>query len=131
MREEWAHQLILHQKTKDFHSEVKVKNLKEICLGNCRLLYGSERFKFYGISIAFDSRPGTDTNTDIAVCEDEDKKKFGAILTCSQEGSIKLLRTEVSDDPVDAVRAMVDRLQKDTAIIFGKSSISFTPSYQY
>ncbi|KAI2475717.1 hypothetical protein Ptr902_12892 [Pyrenophora tritici-repentis] len=26
----------------------QVKSLKEISLGSCRLLYGSERFKFYG-----------------------------------------------------------------------------------
>lgn len=26
----------------------KVESLKNICIGNCRLLYGSERFKFYG-----------------------------------------------------------------------------------
>jgi hypothetical protein len=77
------------------------------------------------------SELGTDTNTDIAVCEDEDKKQFGAILTCSQEGSIKLLRTEISNDPVNAVRAMVDRLQKDTAIIFSESSISSALSYRY
>ncbi|KAF1843889.1 uncharacterized protein K460DRAFT_266340, partial [Cucurbitaria berberidis CBS 394.84] len=85
----------------------QVKTLKEMALGNCRLLYGSERFKFY----------------DIAVAEDEDNGAFAAILTCSQDGSIKLLRKEVNDCPVKAVRALVDRLQKDTALLFIKYDV--------
>ncbi|KNG47692.1 dna ligase 1 [Stemphylium lycopersici] len=85
----------------------KVKALKEICLGNCRLLYGSERFKFY----------------DIVICEDEDTKEFGAILTCNQNNHTKLLRTETSDSPVKAVRILVDRLQKDTAKLFLKYTV--------
>jgi hypothetical protein len=38
---------------------------------------------------------------------------------------IKFLRTEVDDDPVGAVRALVDRLQKDTAVLFSKFSIPY------
>ncbi|KAI4633486.1 hypothetical protein J4E80_000852 [Alternaria sp. BMP 0032] len=85
----------------------KVQTLKEICLGNCRLLYGSERFKFY----------------DIVICEDDDTKKFAAILTCNQEGQTKLLRTELSLCPVVAVRTLVDGLQKDTAKLFLKYAV--------
>jgi hypothetical protein len=29
--------------------EDQIKTLKELVLGNCRLLYGSERMKFYGM----------------------------------------------------------------------------------
>ncbi|KAF1946730.1 hypothetical protein EJ02DRAFT_393867 [Clathrospora elynae] len=85
----------------------KVNTLKNVCLGNCRLLYGSERFKFY----------------DIVICEDESDKKFCAILTCNQEAMTKLLRTQVSHCPVEAVRTLVDRLQKDTARLFKKYTV--------
>jgi hypothetical protein len=71
------------------------------------------------------SRPATDIYIDIAICEDVEQKKFGAVLTCSQDGMIKFLRTEVDDDPVGAVRALVDRLQKDTAVLFSKFSIPY------
>lgn len=60
----------------------------------------------------------TDMSTDIVICEDEDTKEFGAILTCNQNNHTKLLRTETSDSPVKAVRILVDRLQKDTAKLF-------------
>ena len=56
--------------------------------------------------------------TDIVICEDEDTKEFGAILTSNQNNHTKLLRTETSDSPVKAVRILVDRLQKDTAKLF-------------
>ncbi|CAA9965795.1 hypothetical protein PTMSG1_09154 [Pyrenophora teres f. maculata] len=85
----------------------QVKTLKEICLGNCRLLYGSERFKFY----------------DIAICEDEDTKTFAAILTCNQDNETKFLRTETSSCPVQAVRVLVHGLEKDTAKLFTKYSV--------
>ncbi|OAL46071.1 hypothetical protein IQ07DRAFT_518370, partial [Pyrenochaeta sp. DS3sAY3a] len=85
----------------------EVRALRDICLGNCRLLYGSERFKFYDISIA----------------EDQDSMTFCAILTCNQEGVTKFLRKEVSNCPIRAVRGMVHRLQTDTAILFTKYDV--------
>ncbi|KAI4955560.1 hypothetical protein J4E91_001421 [Alternaria rosae] len=84
----------------------KVQTLKEICLGNCRLLYGN-----------------------IVICEDEDTKKFAAILTCNHEGQTKLLRTELSMCPVVAVRTLVDGLQKDTAKLFLGSQIRGQQGY--
>ncbi|KAI4691766.1 hypothetical protein J4E81_007293 [Alternaria sp. BMP 2799] len=59
----------------------------------------------------------------IVVCEDDDTKKFAAILTCNQEGQTKLLRTELSLCPVVAVRTLVDGLQKDTAKLFLKYTV--------
>ncbi|CAO2656254.1 Nn.00g050570.m01.CDS01 [Neocucurbitaria sp. VM-36] len=82
----------------------QIKNLRDIALGNCRLLYGSERFKFY----------------DIVVAEDEENASFNAILTCSQDGSTKMLRKDIRDCPVKAVRTMVGQLQKDTALLMKK-----------
>ncbi|KAI4959501.1 hypothetical protein J4E86_003223 [Alternaria arbusti] len=96
-----------HNDVEDGELLDKVQTLKEICLGNCRLLYGSERFKFY----------------DIVICEDDDTKKFAAILTCNQEGQTKLLRTELSLCQVVAVRTLVDGLQKDTAKLFLKYAV--------
>lgn len=55
---------------------------------------------------------------DIVVADNEEHGAFGAILSCSQEQSIKILRKETSDCPVKAVRAMVERLQKDTGHLF-------------
>lgn len=46
---------------------------------------------------------------------------FCAILTCNQEGVTKILRKEVNNCPVRAVRGMVHRLQTDTAILFSAS----------
>ncbi|EUC43683.1 hypothetical protein COCMIDRAFT_38415 [Bipolaris oryzae ATCC 44560] len=85
----------------------KVNNLRELSLGNCRLLYGSERGKFY----------------DIVVGEDESTKSFGAVLTCNQDGQTKLLRTSTSTCPVNAVRNLVSDLQKDTAKLFVKYGV--------
>ncbi|XP_014555001.1 hypothetical protein COCVIDRAFT_103549 [Bipolaris victoriae FI3] len=85
----------------------KVNNLKEISLGNCRLLYGSERGKFY----------------DIVIGEDEETKSFGAVLTCNQDSQTKLLRTSTSTCPVKAVRKLVSDLQKDTAKLFLKYGV--------
>ncbi|KAI4697768.1 uncharacterized protein J4E84_000901 [Alternaria hordeiaustralica] len=63
------------------------------------------------------------TTLDIVICEDDDTKKFAAILTCNQEGQTKLLRTELSLCPVVAVRTLVDGLQKDTAKLFLKYAV--------
>jgi hypothetical protein len=76
-------------------------------------------------------RPRSNTAPDIAICENDATKQFGAILTYSQDGSIKLLRTAESNDSIDAVRALVDRLQKDTATLFSEFSIPFALLYHY
>ncbi|CAN9093252.1 unnamed protein product [Alternaria alternata] len=105
------------------HKLHEIQTLKEISLGNCRLLYGSERFKFYGKALAPMLNTGIDTRLDIVICEDEGTKRFAAILTCNQDGQTKLLRTELSGCPVVAVRTLVDGLQKDTAKLFLKYAV--------
>ncbi|USP73204.1 hypothetical protein yc1106_00478 [Curvularia clavata] len=115
----------------------KVKGLKELCVGNCRLLYGSERFKFYGNSSPSVPRkphhhhhpiPHTLTWTkDVVICNDEASKRYCAILTCNQDGQTKFLRTVSGMDPVLAVRELVDGLQKDTSKLFCKT-LSPSPS---
>ncbi|KAF2849335.1 hypothetical protein T440DRAFT_452727 [Plenodomus tracheiphilus IPT5] len=79
-----------------------ISTLRNNAMGNCKLLYGSDRFKYY----------------DIIICENEDDGKFGALLTCTESSAIKILRNEVADCPVVAVRQMVQRLQRDTALLF-------------
>lgn len=56
--------------------------------------------------------------------EDEETKSFGAVLTCNQDSQTKLLRTSTSTCPVKAVRKLVSDLQKDTAKLFRKTSLS-------
>ncbi|KAJ6201359.1 hypothetical protein J3E72DRAFT_428097 [Bipolaris maydis] len=85
----------------------KVNNLKEISLGNCRLLYGSERGKFYGITNPHHPCKSSQAHMqekDIVIGEDEKTKSFGAVLTCNQDNQTKLLRTSTSNCPVNAVR---------------------------
>ncbi|EOA89829.1 uncharacterized protein SETTUDRAFT_26155 [Exserohilum turcica Et28A] len=84
-----------------------INSLKELCLGNCRLLYGSERFRFY----------------DIVICEDEANKRFCALLTCNMDGQTKILRVETDACAVTAVQMLVGRLQRDTAKLFAKYNV--------
>ncbi|KAI8939565.1 hypothetical protein NX059_003329 [Plenodomus lindquistii] len=79
-----------------------ISGLRNSVMGNCKLLYGSQRFKFY----------------DIIICESEHDGKFGALLTCIESSTTKILRNEVAECPVVAVRQMVQRLQRDTALLF-------------
>jgi hypothetical protein len=62
-----------------------------------------------------------DLIADIVICGDEDDQTFCAILTCNQNGASKLLRKSISECAVKAVRNMVDRLQKDTALLLSVS----------
>ncbi|KAF2026790.1 hypothetical protein EK21DRAFT_29175, partial [Setomelanomma holmii] len=73
------------------------ETLKTTALANCRLLYGSDRFKFY----------------DILQSMDEEENTFCIALVCSREGESKILRMAVDDCPIKAIRSMVVRLQKD------------------
>ncbi|KAH8727128.1 hypothetical protein GQ44DRAFT_758218 [Phaeosphaeriaceae sp. PMI808] len=84
-----------------------VEKLKTMALGNCRLLYGSERQKFY----------------DVVVSVNEENKIFVAALVCNKDPASKFLRTSINDCPVKAVRDMVDCLQKDTMRLFEKYSV--------
>lgn len=57
-------------------------------------------------------------HADIVICENESDGKFGALLTCQENGSTKILRNEVAECPVVATRKLVHRLQLDTALLF-------------
>ncbi|KAL6149949.1 hypothetical protein ACJQWK_02467 [Exserohilum turcicum] len=77
-----------------------INSLKELCLGNCRLLYGN-----------------------IVICEDEANKRFCALLTCNMDGQTKILRVETDACAVTAVQMLVGRLQRDTAKLFAKYNV--------
>ncbi|KAF2827323.1 hypothetical protein CC86DRAFT_455013 [Ophiobolus disseminans] len=77
---------------------VQFENLRNVALGNCRILYGSDRWKFY----------------DIVLGIEEDESEFCVALVCSREGTSKVLRGCISDCPLKAIRALTTRLQKDS-----------------
>ncbi|KAF1828843.1 hypothetical protein BDW02DRAFT_511342, partial [Decorospora gaudefroyi] len=80
---------------------------QKLVLSNCRLLYGSERFKFY----------------DVAICENETDGSFAAMLTCNQSSTTKVLRIQVGDCPLKATRLLSDRIIKDTGKLFTKFTV--------
>ncbi|KAF1956831.1 hypothetical protein CC80DRAFT_386337, partial [Byssothecium circinans] len=83
----------------------KIADLKNTVLGHARMLYGSERNKFYDIvTIDIDG-------------------KYASILSCSQDGTIKFLRKEVNTCALEATRALVDGLYKDAGLLFTKYDV--------
>ncbi|KAH3906482.1 hypothetical protein HBH56_204510 [Parastagonospora nodorum] len=83
--------------TADKAKFARFESLKEMTLGTCRLLYGSERFRFY----------------DIVIGADEGETTFCAALVLSKDGSTKILRTSCSDCPIKATQIIVSQLHKD------------------
>lgn len=79
-----------------------------MALGNAKLLYGSEKFKFYDVAIAYN----------------ESEAKFAAILVCSFNEATKILRKEVAVCPIAAVRAIVYGLHTDTGLLLGMSMLT-------
>ncbi|KAF2702630.1 hypothetical protein K504DRAFT_354386, partial [Pleomassaria siparia CBS 279.74] len=89
-------------------SKVKhVNNLKTIATSNCRLLYGTDRNRFYDTVISYD----------------EDQSIYGAYLVCTVDGATKALRHELADDPTKAAQMIVNGLVKDTALLFTKYAV--------
>ncbi|KAF2658115.1 hypothetical protein K491DRAFT_713882 [Lophiostoma macrostomum CBS 122681] len=87
----------------------QVKDLKTLALANARLLYGSDRNRFFDVVTSqFDSLAGT---------------KYGAFLVITVDGTTKPLRKEVNDCPLTACRALVARLHKDTGLLFMKFDV--------
>ncbi len=58
---------------------------------------------------------------DIVIGEDEQAGNFSALLTVNQNTHTKILRREVSSCPIQALRRMVQRIQKDTAVLLSSS----------
>ncbi|KAH7394033.1 hypothetical protein DE146DRAFT_633956 [Phaeosphaeria sp. MPI-PUGE-AT-0046c] len=90
------------------------ESLKNVALGNCRLLYGSERMKFYGKGITLLTGTRTNKGSDMVLGVNDDQSTFCVALVCSRDTASKILRTCLSDCPVKAMHAMVNQLQKDT-----------------
>ncbi|KAL5121160.1 hypothetical protein ACEQ8H_001012 [Pleosporales sp. CAS-2024a] len=88
----------------------RLEQLKNMVLGTCRLLYGSERFKFY----------------DIVIGATDDETTFCAALSCNKDGMTKILRTTLHDCPIKATEAMVRQLQKDVMPLL----VNFGPGTQ-
>ncbi|KAF2793157.1 hypothetical protein K505DRAFT_194289, partial [Melanomma pulvis-pyrius CBS 109.77] len=84
-----------------------LKDLKTIAASNARLLYGSDRNRFF----------------DIVVSYDESNGHYGAYLICTIEGTSKALRKDLADSPIKAVQTLVIGLQKDTTLIFTKYDV--------
>ncbi|KAG9197274.1 hypothetical protein G6514_001913 [Epicoccum nigrum] len=85
----------------------QLQTLRVTALGNAKMLYGSEKFKFFDIVIAY-SQPDA---------------KYGAVLVCSFNESTKILRKEVAHCPVKAARAIVHGLHVDTGLLFTKYDV--------
>ncbi|KAF1362548.1 hypothetical protein EJ07DRAFT_174980 [Lizonia empirigonia] len=92
------------------NSQNKLEQLHELrvmALGNAKILYGSEKFKFYDVVIAY-SGP---------------EAKFAAVLVCSFNEATKILRKEVSTCPVAAARAIVHGLHTDSGLLLSKYDV--------
>ncbi|KAF2731719.1 hypothetical protein EJ04DRAFT_566618 [Polyplosphaeria fusca] len=85
----------------------QLRDLKGIATGNARILYGSDRNRFY----------------DIITCYFKDDESYGAFLICTIDGSTKALRKEISDCPVKATRLLVDKLMTDTGKVMCKFDV--------
>ena len=96
-----------------------VNTLRHLAIDNCRLIYGWDRSKFYGRFGAWTFGSALDMRADVILCEDEENGVSGALLTCNQNGHTKILRNEVNHCPVQATRDLVQRLQRDTAVVCG------------
>ncbi|KAJ4990781.1 hypothetical protein SVAN01_03790 [Stagonosporopsis vannaccii] len=89
------------------NSQSKLEILHElrlVALGNAKILYGSEKFKFYDVVVA--------------CCEPE--AKFAAILVCTYNEATKILRKAVAECPLAAARAIVHGLHVDTGLLLCK-----------
>ncbi|KAF1929055.1 uncharacterized protein M421DRAFT_4870 [Didymella exigua CBS 183.55] len=83
------------------NNQAKLEQLHELrvmALGNAKIIYGSEKFKFYDVVVAY-SAP---------------EAKFAAVLVCNFNEATKILRKEVAACPLAAVRDIVHGLHVDT-----------------
>ncbi|KAF3050005.1 hypothetical protein E8E11_009658 [Didymella keratinophila] len=85
----------------------QLHQLRTMALGNAKILYGSEKFKFFDVVIAY-SEPNT---------------MFAAVLVCSFNDATKILRKEVAACPLAAARAIVHRLHVDSGLLLTKYDV--------
>ncbi|KAH6637704.1 hypothetical protein C7974DRAFT_411172 [Boeremia exigua] len=85
----------------------QLHELRVMALGNAKIIYGSEKFKFYDVLVAYS----------------EPDAKFAAILVCSFNEAAKILRKEVAGCPLAATRAIVYGLQVDTGLLLSKYDV--------
>ncbi|KAF3004799.1 hypothetical protein E8E13_003131 [Curvularia kusanoi] len=85
----------------------QLHELRVMALGNAKILYGLERFKFFDIVVAYS----------------EAEAKFATILVCSLNGFTKILRKEVASCPLAAARALVHGLHVDTGVLLTKYDV--------
>ena len=98
-------------------------NVKQLVLGNARIIYGSEARKFFGISCHARSRRPTDGPTDFVTGRDPEGK-YVCVLVCSLDGHTRILRKETHTDALGAARALADSLIKDTGALFSKLGLN-------
>ncbi|KAJ4384509.1 hypothetical protein N0V86_000108 [Didymella sp. IMI 355093] len=92
------------------NSQSKLEQLHELrvmALGNAKMLYGSERFKFYDVVIAYS----------------EPNAMFAAVLVCSFNDATKILRKKVAACPLAAARAIVHGLHVDSGLLLTKYDV--------
>ncbi|KAF3047488.1 hypothetical protein E8E12_008669 [Didymella heteroderae] len=85
----------------------QLHELRVMALGNAKMLYGSEKFKFY----------------DVVIAHSEPNAMFAAVLVCSFSDATKILRKEVAACPLAAARAIVHGLHVDTGLLLTKHNV--------
>ncbi|KAF2470415.1 uncharacterized protein BDR25DRAFT_314616 [Lindgomyces ingoldianus] len=83
-----------------------LKDLKTLSNSNARIIYGSDRTRFY----------------DIVIVLNEVTRLYTTHLVVAIDGTTKSLRKEEAVCPLKATRAIVDKLQKDTSLVFGEGT---------
>jgi hypothetical protein len=92
-----------------------------MALGNAKILYGCEKFKFYGSGFQTCLKARTDMQLDIVIAYNELDARFAAVLVCSFNEATKVLRKEVAVCPVTAARTIVHGLHKDSGLLLSTS----------
>ncbi|KAJ8111355.1 hypothetical protein OPT61_g6030 [Boeremia exigua] len=85
----------------------QLHELRVMALGNAKIIYGSEKFKFYDVVVAYS----------------EPDAKFAVILVCNFNEATKILRKEVARCPLAAARAMIRGLHADTGLLLSKYDV--------
>lgn len=96
-----------------------------MALGNAKILYGSEKFKFYGSLTRWCSTTHADTVADVVLAYSKPEAMFAAILVCSFNDASKILRKEVAACPIAAARAIVYGLHVDTGLLLSECNSYF------
>jgi hypothetical protein len=95
--------------------------LKQLVLGNARVLYGSEQRKFFGASSSPQSKKASLTYPDFVTGRNP-TGKHSCVLVCSLDGYTRILRKETALCPLEAARALADGLILDAGTLFGTAN---------